>query len=447
MKRPEYLTQGEEARLFPVLSTTSKEGRTASIVLACLSRVDEFGASLLASIGKKTGKRSTLSTFTEVVFKGQKDTPRDRPDGLIVATNAGNEWRALVEAKIGGEVLGADQIEKYRAIAKEHGIDCVITISNQFATSPDQHPIEAVAKSRSKIPVYHWSWMYMLTTAELLISNGKISDNDQQVLLYELCRFLTHDSAGVKGFDRMPREWGDLNKLVSAGGKIPTKSAEADAVIHAWHQETRDLSLILSRQTDTNVTQKLSRTHQQNALERAKDELTDLRETNSVRVSFDIPDAAAPLQVLADLGRRTIEVGMSVKAPEDKKSSKARMSWLLRQIKSDATDDIYVRCRWPGRSETTQFALDALQEDPSICEHDKGNLQVLGFELFVAKRLGAKFTQQANFITELESIVPWFYREFGQNLSVWRKPAPKIEKTGLSPDQIDLDGMAGDIED
>lgn len=49
-KLPEYLIQGEQARLFPVLATTSKEGRTTSIVLACLAKIDEFGAALLARV-------------------------------------------------------------------------------------------------------------------------------------------------------------------------------------------------------------------------------------------------------------------------------------------------------------------------------------------------------------------------------------------------------------
>ena len=447
MQRPDYLSQGEEARLFPVLSTTSKEGRTSSIVLACLTKIDEFGSDLLNSVGKKVGKRSTMSSFTEVVFKGQKDVPKDRPDGLIIVNTGATEWRALVEAKIGGEVLREDQIEKYRTIAKEHGVDCVITISNQFATSPDQHPLDAIAKSRSKIPVYHWSWMYMLTIAELLLSNKRVADADQQVLLYELCRFLTHDSAGVKGFDRMPREWGDLNKLVSAGGKIPTKSTEAEVVVQAWHQETRDLTLILSRQTDTNVSQKLSRPHQQSASDRLKDDLANLRETNSLSVTLQVPDTASPLDILADLGRRTVEVGMTIRAPEDKKSSRARLSWLLRQVKSTEVDDVNIRCNWPGRSETTQFSLSELREDPAICEDGKGNLQVISFELFVAKRLGSKFTQQLNFISELESLVPWFYREFGQNLSEWRKPAPKIEKPREPIAEIDLEGIAENLDD
>ncbi|MEE9453145.1 MAG: hypothetical protein V3V13_02020 [Paracoccaceae bacterium] len=103
--RPDYLAQGETARLFPVLSTTSKEGRTTSIVLATLTKVEEFGAALLRSVGLKIGKTAKISTFTEVVFKGQKTDTKDRPDGLIVVKVGNREWRALIEAKIGNSVF------------------------------------------------------------------------------------------------------------------------------------------------------------------------------------------------------------------------------------------------------------------------------------------------------------------------------------------------------
>jgi len=447
MKRPEYLSQGEEARLFPVLSTTSKEGRTASIVLACFSRVDEFAAALLNSIGKKTGKRSEVTTFTEVVFKNQKENVRDRPDGLIVVKTGNSEWRALVEAKIGGEVLKADQIEKYRAIAKDEKIDCVITISNQFATTPTHHPLEEVVKSRSKIPVFHWSWTSMLTTADLLIKNNDIADGDQEVLLYELCRFLTHDSAGVKGFDRMPKEWTELNKLASAGGKIPAKSEDAEIVVRSWFQETRDLSLILSRKTETVVTEKMTKAHRKSGPDRLKDAVLELRNSNCLSVTMDIPYAAAPLTVVADLGRRTLETGMTLRAPEDKVSSKARLNWLLRQLKSEKKDDVFVRMNWPGRSEETVHALSELTDDPALCEGGKDGLQVLSFHLFVAKRLGVKFTQQTNFISELEHLVPWFYQEYGQNLAGWRKPAPRIETGSLADTTIDLEELEERIDE
>mgnify|MGYP001572156992 CR=1 FL=1 len=429
MTRPDYLIQGEPARLFPVLSTTSKEGRTTSIFLACMALVREFGSELLGSFGQRVGVRSNIEAYTEVVFKGSNDLGKDRPDGLIILKTGSREWRAMVEAKVGSNLITPDQIEKYRVIAKENKIDCVITISNQFATTPTNHPVEDVRKSRSKIPVYHWSWMFIRTAADLLVGSEEIEDQNQKILMDELIRFLTHESAGIKGFERMPPEWSELNKHVSAGGKILLKSPEATAVIDAWHQETKDLSLILSRHTETTVHQKLSRKHLNDPNERQKEELSHLREEHSLAVALEIPDAAATLDVSASIDRRTIEVGMTLRAPEDKKSSKARLNWLLRQIKSENVQDTYVRFNWPGRSENTTHSLVELRDDPSICEKDKGNLQVASFHVYNAKRLGVKFTQQTNFISELETLVPEFYREIGQELSQWRKPPPRIIDT------------------
>ena len=98
---PEFLTQGEQARLFPVLSTTSKEGRTTSIVLACLAKVDEFGAGLLSGLGLRVGVRSKIETYTEVVCVNRAADQKDTPDGLIVMRTGSREWLALIEAKVG----------------------------------------------------------------------------------------------------------------------------------------------------------------------------------------------------------------------------------------------------------------------------------------------------------------------------------------------------------
>jgi len=307
-KLPEYLIQGEHARLFPVLSNTSKEGRTTSIVLACMAQVNEFGASLLSTAGQKVGVRPQVETYSEVVCRNRSSNIKDRPDGLIVVRTGSREWRALVEAKVGSNDLNTEQIEKYRQLAKDNNIDCVISISNQFATTPSMHPLLEVNKSRSKIPIFHWSWMHILTQADLLLSQDFVSDKDQRLLLNELRRFLTHESAGVKGFDRMPREWGELNKLVSSGGIIPAKSTDASTVLTAWHQETRDLALILSRMTETSVSEKLSRKHKSNGVSRAKDEMNVLREKHQLHVELEIPNAAAPVSVVADINRRSVDV-------------------------------------------------------------------------------------------------------------------------------------------
>lgn len=424
---PENLSQGEIARLFPVLATTSKEGRTTAIVLSCLSLVREFGATLLAGVGQRLGTRARVSAFTEVVFKNQSGKPGDRPDGLIVVKVGTREWKALVEAKVGTAELTSDQIERYRALAKDNGIDCVITISNQFATSPDAHPIEEIRKSRSKIPVYHWSWMHILTTADLLLNTEGIGDEDQQYLLHELHRFLSHESAGVKGFDRMPKAWTELNRLVTTGGVIPARSEEAKEVVYSWHQETRDLTLILSRKTETIVVERLPRKHQANPALRQKDELAELRERNRLSVSLGVPDAAANVDVVADLSRKTLEVGMSLRAPEDKKTTRARLNWLLRQLKTENVEDLHVRLQWPGASQPTQYLVSDLRENIEICDEGKQHLVALGFHVFYSKQLGGRFAQQSNFIVDLEAIVPHFYGEVGADLKAWQRPAPRIK--------------------
>lgn len=448
--RPDYLEQGEIARLFPVLSTTSKEGRITSIVLACLAACDVFGAAIFSSVGQRVGKRTKVDVFTEVVFKKQSskatDRPTDRPDGLVVLRNKSGEWRALVEAKVANSKLESDQIERYRSLAKENEINCVITISNQFATSPLSHPIPEVRKSRSRIPVYHWSWMHILTSVDLLLSQGRVSDPVQRVLLNELRRFLSHESAGVKGFDQMPPEWADLNKLVSSGGTITAKSEAAISSLFAWHQETRDLSLILSRLTETDVREKLPSKHRNDIRHRQKDELEDLCAKQQLCCVLSVPDAAAPIEITADLSRRCLDVGMTLQAPENKVTTRARVNWLLRQIKHEQ-DDLYVRLLWPGRSQETQFLVSELKENVDIASVGKEHLSPRAFQVFHSKRIGARFAQRANFISELELIVPEFYKNIGSALAAWKKGAPKIKGGRVSAEDVSPEAISDDAEE
>lgn len=444
---PDFMKQGEVARLFPVLSTTSKEGRTTSIVLACMSKIHEFGAHLLMSVGQKVGVRTTLETYTEVVFQKLGANGSARPDGLIILKTGRKEWRALVEAKVGNTDLTVDQIEHYRKLAQDNDIDCVITISNQFATTPQNHPLSDVQKSRSNVAVFHWSWMHILTIADLLLSDNGVEDVTQRHLLNELRRFLSHDSAGVRGFDRMPAEWSALNKLVSSGGMVSAKSPLVQPVLEAWHQETRDLSLILSRLTGAQVIEKLPRKYLSDPTLRMKEELQVLKERQCLVSVLHVPDAVAPIDILADISRRSIDVGMTLRAPEDRKSTKARVNWLLRQIKTERVGDLFVRLMWPGKSDPTQHALSDLRSDPTIAEEGKEHLSPHGFHIFLSRRVGARFTQQINFISELEDIVPRFYGEFGSILQAWQKKAPQLKPDRISHDDVSVAGLSEDSED
>ena len=117
---PSFLAQGEPARLFPVLSLTSKEGRATSILLGVMQHVPALAQAILKPFNQKVGQRSRLLCFTEIVFKSSGKTHKARPDGLLEMQTGRSEWRCLVEAKIGNASLEADQIEEYRSIAKDN---------------------------------------------------------------------------------------------------------------------------------------------------------------------------------------------------------------------------------------------------------------------------------------------------------------------------------------
>lgn len=443
---PRGLERGELARLFPALADTSKEGRTTSVFLACLANVHEFGKALLASIGQRIGTRAKIEPFTEIGFGKTKEDNALRPDGLIVVTVGSRTWRALVEAKVGNNDLHAEQIDSYIDLAQANGIDAVITLSNQFAALPEHHPAKLRPRRSSKVRLFHWSWMYVLTEADLLLSNDNVTDPVQHYLLSELSRFLLHPSAGVKGFEAMPRAWGDLAQQVSAGGAITTSSPEARDVVGAWHQEIRDLTLILSRLVGVPVRLKLSRSHSADNTVRFNDDAATLAATKTLSASLVVPDAAAPLDVCVDFGHRTLAASVRLRAPDDRKSTKARVNWLLRQLQNTPEDDIYVRLFWPGRGPHTQHELSELKRDASVAGSDRAGLQVSSFELCMVRHLGGVFTRSKKFIEEFERAIPEFYEGAVQGLKAWQPQAPQVREGRADAANVTTEALAEEFD-
>ncbi len=443
---PDFIESGEPVRLFSVLSDTSKEGRTTSVFLSCLANVFEYGTALLSSLGQRVGTRARIECFTEVGFTAKAGDKKLRPDGLIVLTVGTRRWTALVEAKVGNNELTNEQIESYLALAQAHKVDAVISISNQFSASPHHHPLQFKSRLTNKINLYHWSWMYLLTEADLLLSNGQVEDTDQHYILRELVRFLTHPSAGVKGFDAMPKVWGDMVNSVRAGAPIRANSPEAEEVIGAWHQEVRDLSLILSRQVGVEVTNRLPRALIKDNAARIKADLNTLADEKCMTASLVVPDTAAPIDITVDLNSRTISSSAKIKAPADKQSTKARVNWVLRQLQKSPSDNIYLRLHWPGRGPYTQHTLADLRNDVTIAEEGKDK-QVGAIEVCMVREAGARFAQSRNFIKDLEEAVPDFYETVMQYLKAWQPPAPKLREGRTDASDVTPKAISEEVND
>ena len=441
---PEYLELGEKARLFPVLSEKSREGRCTSIFLSCLSCVHEFGEQMLKSVGQRVGKRANIVTYTEVTFAGPDD---DRPDGLIVLKVGKREWKALVETKVGNAKLDEKQLSAYVNLARENNIDAVITISNQFTWKPDHHPVNLSAGiKRTKIQVYHWSWWYIVTQAYLLISNTDIEDEDQHLILEEMLRFLEHESTGVKRFVSMPSEWKSVVQKIANGSPLQRKVDNLDNIVSSWHQEIQDIDLMLSREANVKVRTKLSRTHASDPAVRIKDDIAYLIKEHSLTATLEVPDAAALIEISANIKTKAISASMVLIAPDDKKTNAARLRWLLRQLYKSSEDthirlqDIHIGLHWPGRKPKTQHAWGRLNENPKIALGDNQN-KVIKFEVSMIRHLAKRFGQPRTFITDLEKLVSDFYENAGQHLRAYQPQPPQIQKDRSNPESVTPEGL------
>lgn len=420
---PDFLESGEIARLIPVIADSRREQRVASVFLATLSAVPDFAQQLLSGVGVRLGKRSVIDTYTEVVLKNQQET-KDRPDGLVVVSSGNNSWKALVEAKIGSSSLEEDQVQRYLQLARQGGIDAVITLSNQFVARPVHSPVKVSKTLTKRVNLFHWSWKTVVTEAMLLQASEAVTDPDQAFILREFVRFISHGSIGISGFDSMPPQWKDTVTLVKSGGNIGKTSAEAEALVAAWHQETRDLALRMSQHLAANVTVKLPRSHANDSDERFRDDCAKLSAQKNLEVEYHIPNAASALSVTADLVSQTIRVGMTVDAPQDRQRGPARINWLLRQLKSAEDDQLFVRIVWPSRAQDTICQLAELRDDPKAIIAN-APLPPKSFEVFLLSDDARRFSGRKTFIEEIEHAVPHFYDNVGQSLERWVPKPPK----------------------
>jgi len=433
---PPFLKSGESARLLPVAADSSKEVRAASIALAVLSAVPDFRAAMLSTIGQRAGSRARLDCYTEVVFANEPPDMKCRPDGLLVLEGGkGRTWSCLVEVKIGAAQLQTEQVERYAALAKLNGIDAIVTISNQFVATPTHSPLALPKSSLKGVDLFHWSWMFLLTQALLVLNDETVETPAEEFILREFARHLDHPATGTSRFDQMNPEWKDLVSKVQSGAVLTRNEPAVEFSVGAWHQEVRDLSLMLSRQLRTLVSICLPKPHRENYESRLKDDSDILIREHKLSCTLDVPDAAAPLDITADLLRRSIVVSMTLTAPKDKQRASARINWLLRQLAKSEASGIQVRANWPGRAAATQASLASLRENPECLEADNKSLAPYSFDVLLVADLAGKFAGRKTFIEQLEEVVPLFYKDVGEHLRAYVPPPPKL-KDG-KPEQKD----------
>lgn len=438
--RPDFLSQGNPARLIPSIADSKKEERATSIFLAALMSVHEFRKAMMQSINQRIGTRTKLEAWTEIVFKDEKPsnqqkTPDDRPDGLIIFDTGRKKWHALIEAKVGNNEVSEDQLLKYIKQAKEHGLDAVITITNQFVALPTHHPVEVPKKYLRSVEIFHWSWTYIATQAQLLLRQNKIESQDQRFILHEVVKYLEDPNSGKMGFTSMNREWKNIVQSAFSNSKLIKTSDEVINTVSSWHQEQRELCLQMWPLVGEKVSVKLPRAHRNDPKQRIADDSEQLVNEHLMTSIIDIPNAAADMVLTVDVARKSITCGMRLDAPKDKKSSSAKVNWLTRQLPMREKKDLRIRAIRKGQAQDTDKPVEEVRQDPTLLEAGSTDSQPISFEVFISLDLGGKFSGNRVFIEQLESLVPHFYENAGQYLKAWVVPAPRVKRAEKEPEE------------
>lgn len=423
-----YLASGQLARLIPTVADSKKEERATSSLLASFMVVPLFAREVLSGAGAPVGKRLKITCYTEVTFKSTDKGKKPRPDGLIVIQNGSKVWTALVESKIGNSELTNTQVEEYLDLAKQYNINAVITISNQFATTPTHHPL-TISKNKTKsVELYHFSWLSLKSKAVLLTGNQQVDDPEQAYILSELVRYLDHDSSGVSALTKMPSEWKDACNSIQQGTPITKNCESVERSVSGWHQLLRHLTLNLSMAISQPVDISLSRARAKDPEVNFQEDCNLLSKENKLHADFEIPNAASKLSFSADLLRRTVNISMKLDAPKDKSRATASINWITRQLKGDDLQNISLRAYWPKRIPMTVAPLSEIMEDPNVLIPPGTSEIPTYIEVIRVVDLAARFKGAKTFVEEASKEFPKFYHDVGQQLTKWVAKAPKVKE-------------------
>lgn len=419
VKKHDSPIQVRPARLIPVVKTGDEMALT-SIFLSSLKLVKEFRDSIFKDI--KLSRSGRFYFYTEVCFP--KIDKNSRIDGLILVTKGKVIQDAvLIEVKSGNNELDATQIKKYIQTAKSLKINKVLTISNQFVSSPEQSPLKLAT---GKLSLFHLSWSYITTLGHILLfdNDNEIQDFDQAQIMKEALHYMEHPKTGISGFNAM-KGWKDLTEKVTAKAPLRKTGAEVIEAVNSWQQEKSDIALILSRNlgvlAKTSVINKKTTEGDINRL------IKDYTLTGKVSIKNSISD----IKIVVDFERKSVTLKNTLKPPMDK-GNVARITWLKKQILScqQKESEIYKRIGDKIWIEADiKFARTNLKVNindiEELYEQSKGR-EIQGFVVSVISVFGKSFQSEKKFIDLFEKLVLDYYEGVVQNLNNWNAPAPKL---------------------
>ncbi|GAB3192549.1 hypothetical protein [Nesterenkonia suensis] len=414
-----------EARLIPtsgIRGATDQEVRATSALLAVLSIVPSFSHALLKPCGAPLGRvRANVECFVEVAFEDKKKKRSPRPDGLIRVTRGGTAWTALVEVKTEGNDLAKEQVESYMDVAKENGFDAVITISNEIPPIQGAHPLPLDGRKLRAVPVYHFSWVRIISLAIMEREVRGIEDDEQKWILGELIRYLEHENSGALDFTDMGPSWTSVTDCVKTG-LVRRSDPDVLDVATKFDGLVRYICLKLGQRLGVDVGPQLPRKQRDNPDERAAQLAAELEKDGSFSARIRIPGTVGDMDLRCDLRAKQVQLASTVPASGHARNT-TRVNWLLRPL-DEGLSDVIIEAH-AGRRRHAD-SLEAFKEDPREALPDDFP-EVKSFTITRVSHLGLQKTTKGrdSFINGVMQAIDEFYASILQRQRTWTPPAPK----------------------
>ena len=413
----------QSARLIPITGIKGdqeQERRATSALLAVIQAVPEFGRAVLKPLGAPAGR---VRAFIEPEFiQAEKKV---RPDGLIVVERGSKSWSVAVEVKTNKNDLVADQINAYLDVCRDEGIDALLTISNQVLTLTGAHPTDGIdVRKARKTQLQHYSWIRVLTEAQMQKEHRGVSDPDQAWILGELIRYLEAPSSGALEFTDMGESWVPVRQAVANGTLSPTDKG-AVSVAQRFESLLRATSFKLSARLGVEVSPVASKLAKTDPAKHTKEAVMRLAQESQLRGAIRVEDTIAPLDVVVDLRASQVLSSVRIDAPREGRPL-TRVNWLLRQLKTAPKGTRVETFVKRGQQAAAACLLEnALETPEKLLPAD--NKEISSFVVTLISPMGTKRGEgKGSFVGSFLASVDDAYVSLLQNLQAWTPKAPKL---------------------
>ncbi len=432
------IEDSHEVRLFPSLRISNEreaELRATASLLAMVKAVSEFGRSIVRQAG---GPKGGLRCFTEVSFK-QPETDKVveiRPDGIVESRRGKTEWRALVEVKVGDNLLKQEQLDAYHKLAKDHGFNAVITISNQAALPNGLPPVNINSHRLKAVPVTHFSWDRLLSEARVLSRRKEISDPDQHWMLDEWIRYVADPASRIIEQPHLGENWAKVCKA-ARDGHLAGLPKDLLGVVGRWDDFLSKVALRLRAKLGVEVQPRTTRAERSDPKTRIKAMHAAALNSATLSGAFRIPDVVGRVTLDVFLPANTVRYAVAFDAPTEGRP-KTRLNWLLRQLRGrDLPTGLLIKVRWDEARIESQAQVDSvLEAENALLRDGHGHLipataNPKAFSLEWSTRLAKpRGRSSAPILDGIATNLERFYSSVVEGLRPYVPRAPQLERGG-----------------